>query len=150
MQMQAKDASFPNLGGMRGMVPVTHTSSVRSEARDAYAYYVPVDALLRKEDLGLGEEERVVPLPVFAAPPAATASPKRIAPQGAMVEGGAQTDESTLRQVRPPPPSPPPKKAPAVVRFPKPPFFPYGNGNRHPTNSKDFMASYNVNAVMHR
>ena len=125
------------------LVPVsTRSTNLRSEARDAYAYYVPINNLIPPP-----EPEREIILPSTESPPP---KPKPIPRTiGPMEDSGAQTKETSFK-----PPSPPQptyaklsqhKKGPV-----KPPFFPYGNGNLRPTNDADFMASYSVNPVLHK
>jgi hypothetical protein len=131
-----------------GLVPVAAPpTSVRSEARDAYAYYVPASTLMREEEL---VREIPVTRPKGAAPPPPPPPPRITIDRGPkhLAEDGAQTAETSFKPgpAPPLPPLPPPKKK----RPAKPPFFPYGQGNRKPVSSSDFMASYNVNPVMHR
>lgn len=125
-----------------GLVPVAYSqSSYRSTARDSFAYYVPIDPPMEPEEL---VREVSIPIPdkVVERPP------REYQPPGDYVDDGCQTLQSSMyRPASPPKPTfAKPKKRPSSV---KPPFHPYGNKNTKPVNSADFMASHNVNPVLH-
>ena len=123
---------------------------MRSEVRDQYRHFAsarapPVDPLPRGDDASAS----------LAATAALAAAPRAKTPRPTHTGGVASVDCQTetpavvnmrvapRAAVRPPPPR-------ARVSNPtKPPFAAYGRGNARPVSSADFLASYNLNPLLH-
>ena len=134
----------PSGWGIRRLVSGSSEQPLlRSEHGDQYRHFIP--AVPPPPPLPVAEEPPPPPTP---APTPADTQPATAGRLQSGREHDCQTDLTSFPPALPAPKSSsrPKARAPKAV---KPPFACYGRGNSTPLSSKDYMASFNLNPLLH-